>query len=56
MTREEVLYRIHKPYHIKNDKIIEDCLKKINVSQQKFDKIMKFPLKTFKDYNTDYHY
>ena len=55
MTREEALYRKNKPYHIENDKVIEDCLKKINVSQQEFDKIMKLPLKTFRNYNTSYN-
>ena len=55
LTREEALDRANKPYHIENDKVIEDCLKKINVSQLDFDKIMKLPLKTFKNYNTSYN-
>ena len=46
------LERLTKPYHIENDKVIEDCLKKINVSQEEFNKIMKLPLKTFRDYST----
>ena len=49
------LERLKKPYHIENDKIIEDCLKKINISQKEFDEIMKLPLKTFMDYNTSYN-
>lgn len=55
MTREEALDRANKPYHIENDKVIEDCLKEINVSQLEFDKIMKLPLKTFRNYNTSYN-
>ena len=55
MTREDGLERLKKPYHIENDKIIEDCLKKINISQKEFDEIMKLPLKTFMDYNTSYN-
>lgn len=55
MTRQEGLERLTKPYHIENDKVIEDCLKKINVSQKEFDEIMKLPLKTFRDYNTSYN-
>ena len=55
MTRQEALVRLSKPYHIENDKIIEDCLRKINVSQKEFDEIMKLPLKTFIDYNTSYN-
>jgi len=55
MTRQEGLERLSKPYHIENDKIIEDCLRKINVSQEEFNEIMKLPLKTFKDYDTNYN-
>lgn len=54
MTRQEALDRLKKPYHIENDKVIEECLKKINVSQKEFDEIMKLPLKTFRDYDTSY--
>ena len=54
MTRKEGLERLTKPYHLENGKVIEECLKKINVSQEEFDNIIKMPIKTFKDYNTNY--
>lgn len=55
MTRKEGLERLIKPYHLENDKIVEECLKKINISQEEFAKIMKAPTKTFKDYDTNYN-
>ncbi len=55
MTRQEALERLTKPYHIEDEKVIDNCLKKINVSQKEFDKIMELPLKTFRDYNTSYN-
>lgn len=54
MTREEALERLNKPYHLENDKVIEDCLKRINISQKEFDNIMKLPIKTFRDYKSNY--
>lgn len=55
MIRQNALERINKPYHIENDKVIEDCLKTIDMTQEEFNKIMKLPLKTFKNYNTNYN-
>ncbi|MDD2523552.1 MAG: N-acetyl sugar amidotransferase [Endomicrobiaceae bacterium] len=55
MERELGIKRANEIYHIEKLDVIEECLKRINVSQTEFEKIMKLPIKTFKDYDTSYN-
>lgn len=55
MSREQGIKRSNEIYHIEKQEIIEECLKRINVSQTELEKFMKLPIKTFRDYDTSYN-
>lgn len=55
MDREVALQRTKQIYHIEKKEVIEECLKRINVSQETFERIMRLPVKSFKDYETSYN-
>lgn len=55
MDREVALRRTKEIYHIEKKEVIEECLRRIGMSQQEFENIMRFPVKSFKDYETSYN-
>lgn len=55
MDRETALKRTKEIYHIEKQDVIEECIKRIGMSRQEFESIMKWPVKSFKDYDTSYN-
>ena len=55
MTREEAVERTSQIYSIEDPKIISLCLKRLGLSQEEFDAIMKLPPKRFTDYPNSYN-
>ena len=53
MSREEALDRMKDVYVIEDPKVIDLCLKRLGLSQEEFDNILKIPKKTFLDYKTN---
>ena len=41
-------------YAIEDPKIIDLCLKRLGMARSEFDEIMKLPVKTFRDYPSNY--
>lgn len=54
LNRDIALARAHGVYQIESDRIIDLCLKRLNISREEFDAMMKLPPKTFRDYSTSY--
>lgn len=52
LSREEALKTISKNLEPEDSKLVEYSLKRLGISQEKFEKIMKLPPKTFLDYKT----
>ncbi|MDO8580080.1 MAG: N-acetyl sugar amidotransferase [Candidatus Omnitrophota bacterium] len=55
MKREEALESMKKNYVIEDPKVISLCIKRLGLTQEEFDAIMKLPPKTFRDYQTSYN-
>lgn len=54
MSREEALERVKEIYLIEDPKIINLCLKRLGLSQEKFEEYLELPPKYFTDYKTNY--
>ncbi len=54
MTREDALERVSHVYVIEDPNVIRLCIKRLGLTQEEFDSMMKFPKKTFLDYPTHY--
>ncbi|MDD5020990.1 MAG: N-acetyl sugar amidotransferase [Endomicrobiaceae bacterium] len=55
MDREVALKRTKEIYHIEKQDVIEECIKRIGMTQQEFETIMRFPVKSFRNYDTSYN-
>jgi hypothetical protein len=53
-TREEALHRASLPHHIEVPEVITACLEKLEVTKEEYDKIMKLPIRSFRDYHNNY--
>lgn len=56
MSREEALERIKEIYVIEDPKVIDLCIKRLGITHEEFEKYLHEPLKTFRDYPTNYAY
>lgn len=56
MSRDEALSRIKKIYEIEDEKIINLCIKRLGLKRNEFDEILKKPIKSFRDYKTNYRF
>lgn len=56
LDRNIALERAHGIYAIEDPKVIELCIKRLNLTQEEFNNIMGLPPKTFYDYKTSYRY
>lgn len=54
MDREYALEAVKKPYIMEDSKVIDLCLKRLQVERKDFEAWLRLPPKTFKDYNTAY--
>jgi len=54
MPREEALRRLQEKYIIEDPKVISLCVKRLGMTQEEFEEIMKLPPKTFHDYPNRY--
>ena len=54
MTRDEALEEISHPYEIGDDSVIDLCIKRLGLKREEFDEIVNQPVKTFRDYPTNY--
>lgn len=54
MERTAALEAIKKPYVMEDPRIIDLCLKRLQISREQFDEWMALPPKTFHDYRTSY--
>jgi len=54
MDRTEALRRLEEPYAIEDPDVIRLCIKRLGLSREEFDEIMKLPPKTFRDYPSTY--
>jgi N-acetyl sugar amidotransferase len=55
MTRDEALNKMNKVSVIEDESVINLCIKRLGLEQEEFEKIMKLPTKTFRDYKTTYN-
>ncbi len=55
MDRDTALNRAHSIYAIEDPKVIDLCIKRLNLSQEEFSKFMQLPPKTFRHYKTSYN-
>ena len=51
MTRDEAINKINEPHEF-DQSIIEEILKRLNLSEKEFEDIMNAPNKTYRDYKT----
>jgi N-acetyl sugar amidotransferase len=54
MPREEALERVKEVYVIEDPKVMSLCIKRLGLTQEQFDEIVKLPPKTFRDYPNNY--
>lgn len=54
MDREEALHRVKGKYVMEDEKVIELCLRRLQITQQEFNEWISLPPKTFKNYKTGY--
>ena len=54
MTRERALEHLKEIYVIEDPKVIDLCIKRLGISREEFDQYMLLPVKTFRDYATNY--
>lgn len=55
LDREAALERAHGIYTIEDPKIIDLCIKRLDLSKEDFEKFMQIPPKTFRNYKTSYN-
>ncbi len=56
LSRKDAIERAHGIYHIEDPEIITLCIKRLNLTREKFEEFMKMPPKTFRHYKTNYPY
>lgn len=56
LNGEDALKRVHGIYAIEDEKIIDLCIHRLGLTKDEFEKIIKLPPKTFRDYKTSYRY
>jgi N-acetyl sugar amidotransferase len=54
MQRDEALKQLETPYRIEDPKVIDLCIKRLGLSKQEFDDLMKVPAMNFRDYPNQY--
>jgi N-acetyl sugar amidotransferase len=54
MQRDEALKQLETPYRIEDPKVIDLCIKRLGLSKQDFDELMKVPAMNFRDYPNQY--
>lgn len=54
MSREEALERVKEVYVIEDPEVIDECLKRLDLTNDEFQKYMALPPKTFRDYPNNY--
>lgn len=54
MSRQEALDRMKEIYVIEDPEVIRLCIKRLGLSREQFDELMKLPNKTFRDYPSHY--
>ncbi|TAF65868.1 MAG: N-acetyl sugar amidotransferase [Cytophagales bacterium] len=54
MTREEALERTKEVYVIEDPKVIDLCIKRLGLTREEYESIIDQPVKTFRNYNTNY--
>ena len=55
LDRETALKRAHSIYAIEDPKVIDLCIKRLNLTLEEFESFMKLPPKTFYNYKTSYN-
>lgn len=55
MSREEALERVKEIYIIEDPKVIDLCIKRLGLTKEDFETILKLPPKTFRDYPNHYN-
>jgi hypothetical protein len=56
MDRDKALSRAGGIYQIEDPDVIRLCIKRLGITQEQFDEVMKLPAKTFRDYPTSRKY
>jgi N-acetyl sugar amidotransferase len=56
MRREEALERVKEIYVIEDPKVIDLCIKRLGLTKEEFENILKLPPKTFRDYPNHYNF
>ncbi len=54
LERETALNRKHGIYAIEDPRILDLCIKRLGITKEEFERYMKLPAKTFRDYKTSY--
>jgi N-acetyl sugar amidotransferase len=54
MTREEALVKSKEIYAIEDPKIIDLCIKRLGLTQEEFQSLLRSEIKTFRDYPNNY--
>jgi len=54
MTRERAMERLAQIYVLEDPKVIDLCIKRLGISRAEFDQYMLYPVKTFRDYPSNY--
>jgi N-acetyl sugar amidotransferase len=54
MSRDEALKRLTEIYVIEDPKVISLCIKRLGLTQEQYEEIVKSPPKTFQDYPNSY--
>lgn len=56
MTREEALCRVQQVDTIESEDVISLCIKRLGLTRDEFDALMRLPPKTFRDYSSSYSF
>lgn len=54
MTRKEALKKSSQPYIIEDPEVIRLCIKRLGLTEEQFNELLKLPPKTFHDYPNNY--
>jgi hypothetical protein len=54
MTREQALEKCRHVTAIEDEKVINLCIKRLGLTREEFEQIVKAPVKTFRDYPNNY--
>jgi len=54
MSKEDAIKRVGEVYVIEDPKVIDLCIKRLGLSRKEFDEILTKPVKTFRDYPSNY--